>query len=269
MVSRMQESAAPPDLDYVQSAERIASCVREYLEVSGAKGYVLGISGGLDSALTSYLLVKGVGKDRVFGLILPEKETDSRDIEDARLVAESLGIRYVVSDITGAVEHILNMFGDTYETADRNAKGNVKARIRMVSLYYYANTRNLLVAASSDRSEFLLGYFTKWGDGAGDVYPIISLYKTQARKMARAIGIPERIAGKPSSPGLWPGQSAEGELGMSYDEIDRILYMLVDKQEPIEESSRILGFPRERVEAVWRRVLANSHKRFKLQSCGV
>jgi len=262
-------SSYPPDIDYAAGAEKIAKCAADYLVSSGKEGYVLGISGGLDSALTAHLLVKGVGRDRVFGLILPEKETPPSDLEDARFVAESLGIRYLVADITDAVESILRMFGFSYDSAEKTAKGNVKARVRMASLYFYANTRNLLVAATSDRSEFLLGYFTKWGDGAGDIYPIISLYKTQVRKMARAIGIDERIAGKPSSPGLWPGQTAEGELGMSYEELDRILYLLVDRQEPIEEASSILGISKERVEQVWKRVVSSSHKRFKLASCGV
>lgn len=269
VLNALESGSIPPNIDYLKGAERIAKCVKDYLEASGASGYVVGISGGLDSALVSYLLVKGVGRDKVVGLILPEKETDIREIEDARFVAEWLGIRYIVLDITDAVENVLKMFGDSYERADRVAKGNVKARVRMISLYYYANTRNLLVAATSDRSEFLLGYFTKWGDGAGDIYPIISLYKTQVRKMAREVGIPERISSKPSSPGLWPGQTAEGELGMSYEEIDKILYILIDKQEPVEEASRFLGIQREKVEAVWRRVISSSHKRFKLQPCGV
>ena len=257
------------EIDYSKAAEKIAQCVKDYLEVSKANGYVLGLSGGLDSAVTASLLVKGVGKDRVYALILPERESSREDVEDAKAVADSLGIRYVLTDITDPVENVLKMFGENYNTADRKAKGNLKARIRMATLYYFANRMGLLVAATSDRSEFLIGYFTKWGDAAGDIYPLISLYKTQVRGMAFFLGVPKSVAEKPSSPGLWPGQTAEGEIGMSYGEIDQILHLLVDRQEPIDEVSRVLGIPREKVEAVWRMVISSSHKRFKLQSCGV
>ncbi|MEM0178721.1 MAG: NAD+ synthase [Fervidicoccaceae archaeon] len=265
----LDRQPAVPVIDYARAADRISQCVKDYLDASGAKGYVLGVSGGLDSAVTAYLLVRGVGKERVHALILPERETDIREIEDAKLVADSLGIRYVIADISEAVEGILKMFGESYGTAERVAKGNVKARVRMTALYFLANTRKLLVSATSDRSEFLLGYFTKWGDGAGDVYPIISLYKTQVREMAKFLGVPEKIWRKPSSPGLWPGQTAEGEIGLSYEEIDTILHMLVDRQETVEEASRLTGIPIEKVETVWKKVISSSHKRFRLQSCGI
>ena len=113
-----------------------------------------------------------------------------------------------------------------FDQNDRICKGNVKARTRMVILYYYANKLNKIVCGSSDKSETLMGYFTKWGDGAADMAPIMDLYKTQVRKLAIHLGIPEAIALKPSTPALWPNQSAEGELGIKYEVLDLILFGL-------------------------------------------
>lgn len=265
----MTKNLLLPKIDYEKTFSLISDCIRDYLERSGAKGYVLGISGGLDSTVTATILSKSVGKERVFGLILPERESSTEDIEDAVHVAEHLGIRYGVIDITSAVESILNQFADTYASSDKVAKGNVKARIRMVTLYYFANKNNYLVAATSDKSEYLLGYFTKWGDGSGDVYPIINLYKTQVRELAKYLGVPEKIVNKPSSPGLWPGQKASDELGLGYETLDEVLYLLVDKQMPIDDVSEQTGVPVEMVSSVWRRILSSTHKRKSLVSCPI
>ncbi len=256
-----------PDLDYKKITDELITCITSILEQSKKEGVVLGLSGGVDSSVTAALLTRALGPERVVGLIMPEKETNQKDVEDALLIAETLGIPYMVIDITKPVEEILKSFGATYENTDVIAKGNVKARIRMVMLYYYANTHNFLVAATSDRSEYLIGYFTKWGDAAGDFYPIISLYKTQVRRLALRLGIPESIALKPSSPGLWPGQKAIDELGIDYNVIDDILYLLVDKQEPINEVSKKLGISKETVESIWNRIISTSHKRRSPPAC--
>lgn len=256
-------------IDAEKVTESIMACLKKELKSSGASGFVVGISGGVDSAVTATLLTRAVGRERVVGIIMPEIETNTKDIDDAKLVAEHLGIRYFVINITSPVLEVLKMFGDTYENAPRIAKGNVKARIRMVALYYYANKNNHLVAATGDKSEFLLGYFTKWGDGAGDVYPIINLYKTQVRILGKYLGLPSKIVNKPSSPGLWPGQTAEGELGLSYHDVDRVLALLVDQKLPVEEVIAKTGVSKEVVDEILRRIESSLHKRQPFKFCSI
>ncbi len=256
-----------PELNYEKVTENITNCIKRYFKESGAEGIVLGLSGGIDSSVTAALLVKAIGSPRVTGLIMPEKESNTKDIEDAKIVAEHLGIKYYVMNITGIVEETLKLFGENYEDAPKIPKGNVKARGRMIVLYYYANKMNYLVAATGDKSEYYLGYFTKWGDAAGDIYPIIGLYKTQVRKLGAYLGLPSEIVKKPSSPGLWPGQTAEGELGLSYEIIDPIIYYLVEKQKPIGEVAATLGIDEKLVKDVWNRIISTQHKRSSLQAC--
>ena len=152
----------------------------------------------------------------MIGLMLPEKETyNSKDIDDAKLVAEQFGLKTQVCDITP----VLDGFYETipiFDQAEKLCKGNIKARTRMIYLYYYANKLNKIVCGSSDKSETMMGYFTKWGDVAADISPLMDLYKTQVRKLAEHIGIPPELAAKPSTPALWPNQLAERELGIKY-----------------------------------------------------
>jgi NAD+ synthase len=143
--------------------------------------------------------------------------------------------------------------------------GNIKARTRMTILYYYANKENKLVAGTGDKSEILTGYFTKYGDGGVDFLPIGDLYKTHVRDLSREMGVPEKIVSKPSSPGLWKGQTAEGELGIEYETLDRILYDLVDKGLPIEE----IDYDRKTVEYVDRLFKRSAHKRDPLPKAEV
>ncbi len=255
--------------DEKKAIESITTCLEDVMMKSGTRGYVVGISGGIDSAVTASLLVKAVGRDKVVGLIMPEKETSEADIDDAKTVAEHLGIRYEFIDITPVVENLLRLFGDDYETAPRVPKGNVKARVRMVTLYYYANKNNFLVAATGDKSEFLLGYFTKWGDGAGDVYPIINLYKTQVRRLGAYLGLPRKIVEKPSSPGLWPGQTAEGELGLSYEVVDRVLALIVDRGARPEEAASMLGVSMDIVNSILEKIRRGEHKRSPFKFCKI
>ncbi len=247
--------------------DNIVECIKSLFGESKAEGVVVGLSGGLDSSTTAYLLVKALGKEKIHALIMPDRETNFGDIEDALEVARKLGITYSVIDITETVASVLKAFGSTYETAPKVAKGNVKARARMIMLYYYSNTHNYLVAATSDRSEYLIGYYTKWGDGAGDIYPILSLYKTQVRRIARELGVPSRIIEKPSSPGLWPGQRAEDELGIDYDTLDKVLETIVDLHMDIEEASAKTGIPKEKIKKVWNMIQRTSHKRNPIKSC--
>lgn len=243
--------------EYVRAA---GLYLEQLLRDSDRAGYVFGLSGGLDSSVLALLLRRALGRDRALALIMPDEGTPLEDLRDAIGLAESFDIPYLVINISP----ILRAFHATLnidEERNRTAVGNVKARARAAVLYYFANARNLLVASSTDRSEYLLGYFTKWGDIAGDVHPLLLLYKTQVRALGRALGVPESVLSKPSSPGFWPGQRAEDELGAPYELIDKVLYMAVDRQMPLGEIARELNVDERVVNNIWERVTRSGHKR--------
>ncbi len=249
--------ASRPSLrDPSRTCEEILSFIRERVGEAKAKGVVLGLSGGLDSSTAAYLCAKALGRRRVLGLLMPDEATSPQDLEDARLVAGKLKIPHRFFDLTPLCEHIFPLF-----RGNRNSRGNVKARLRMVLLYYAANSRDLLVVGTSDRSEILMGYFTKYGDGGADLLPLGGLFKTQVRELARYLGVPDRILSKPSTPGFWPGQTAEGELGVSYELLDSILHLRVDLGKDLPSIQRELGVSRGLVERLLRRMEGTEHKR--------
>jgi NAD+ synthase len=198
--------------------------IREY---GNERKFVIGLSGGLDSSVTAWLASMAVGKESVLGLIMPDGDsTPSNDINDARKISDILGINVNlinIDQIIGAYKAKLN--------PDTRSLGNLKARIRMSILYFYANSKNLLVLGTGDKSEIYLGYYTKYGDGGVDLLPIGDIYKTELREFAYYLGLPESIIKKRSSPRLWQGQLAEDELGVSYEFADRILFRLLEKND--------------------------------------
>ena len=182
-------------------------------------GVVLGLSGGLDSSVAAVLSVKALGNKRVVAFILPEgKLTPRTDLSNAQKIVKSLKIQDFTIDIVRSKIDLLKFL-----PRHRLASGNLSARLRMAILYYYANVNNLLVLGTSDKSELMLGYFTKNGDGAADVFPLGDLYKTDVRNLALELGLPEALVNQPSSPRIWAKQTAESELGLPYDKIDKIL----------------------------------------------
>lgn len=251
----------PPPLDYDYAVKRITQFIDSYLRRCGAKGYVIGLSGGIDSSVTAKLLVEAVGSNKVFALIMPDNRTTPlQDVEDAKKLAKDLGIEFDVIEISRIVDTYLELapFADpSYNIS----VGNLRARIRMTLLYLYANRFNYLVCGTGDKSELLLGYFTKYGDGGVDILPIGDVYKTQVRELGRRLGIPREIVEKPSSPRLWPGHMAEEELGIRYDVIDAVLYRYVDLGMDIDSIVEETGIDREVVLSIVRRVHRNEHKR--------
>jgi NAD+ synthase len=248
------------EIDFSEAEKRICRFIKEYVENAGAKGIVLGLSGGIDSGTIAALSSLAIGGDHVLGLMLPEKETfNQKDIDDAKVVADKFHLETQVCDMSA----VLGCFYSgipVFDQSDRLCKGNVKARTRMIFLYYYANKLNRIVCGSSDKSETMMGYFTKWGDAAADIVPIMDLYKTQVRKLAIHLGIPEELALKPSTPALWPNQLAETELGIKYETLDLILYGLERFMAPEEIASQ-LSIQKSIVDKVKSRWLANEHKR--------
>lgn len=204
----------------MRTAERISTWIRERVEEAGAEGVVLGMSGGIDSSVAAVLVKMGLG-DGVLGVIMP-CHSDPTGEEHARMVAAKFGIETEYVDLTPTFDRLLA----TLPSGDGVAVANLKPRLRMAVLYHYANSRNYLVAGTGNKSEIMVGYFTKYGDGGADILPLGSLLKKQVRELARELGIPEAIIVKPPSAGLWEGQTDEGEMGITYDELDGVLLAL-------------------------------------------
>jgi len=248
------------NIDYEYVISEITHFIRRQVEESGAAGAVIGLSGGVDSSVTAALTVKALGSSRVLGLIMPYLTTPKEDVEDAIQVAKMLDIDYKIIDITGIREAFARAIPD-FDESNIIACGNLLPRIRMTLLYYYANKNNLIVVGTGDKSELLIGYFTKYGDGGVDILPIGCLYKTQVRAVGRYLKLPDNIVNKPSSPRLWPGHLAEEELKLKYELIDCVLFCIFDLGYSVEDTVRKLGVSRDIVQRVLTMYERSKHKR--------
>ena len=256
----MKLTAQALDLGWPEVDRRICRFIKDYVERSKAKGVVLGLSGGVDSCTIAALSERALGGHNVLGLMLFEKETRrTEDVRHAELAAKEFGFKTETVDITPTLKSFYRSV-PIFKPTDKLSKGNVKARTRMVYVYYYANRLHLIVCGSSDKSETMMGYFTKWGDVAADISPIMDLYKTQVRKLAQYIGVPEEIVKKPSSPVLWPGQLAEDELGIEYEQLDLVLFGL-ERFMRTEEIAVQLRLEKNLIDEVKHRWLSAEHKR--------
>lgn len=237
---------------------KIVSFLDATFSRTGMKKAVIAVSGGIDSALSLTLLVKAIGADNVYPLLLPY---GSQDMADAKVVCEWNQIKK-----TNIVEHNIKEAVDLTASqlqvpdADHLRKGNLMARTRMIFVFDAAKTRNALVVGTENKSEHYLGYFTRYGDEASDIEPICELYKTQVRQMAKELRIPEPILTKSPSAGLWESQTDEGEMGFTYEDADKVLVELIDKQTPPEEIS-IPGVSSQTIKSVISRVKSQAFKR--------
>jgi len=239
----------------------ITNFISSYIQQSGMKGAVIGLSGGIDSTVSAYLSVKALGKENVFGILIPEKElTSPEDILDATEVAHILNIDFSVVEISEIIKLFYHSIPEVDKT-NRLATGNLKPRIRMSILYYYANLMNRIVVGTGNRTEILLGYFTKYGDGGVDIEPLGNLFKTQVKQIAHYLEVPHQIIEKPPSAGLWAGQTDEDDLGLSYEIIDNILFTLLDKGKPIDYAAEQFGIDKEMISDLMERIDKNQHKR--------
>ena len=247
-------------LDSEDTVREVTGFIGKLFHESKASGIVVGLSGGIDSAVTCSLCVRAVGAKRVLGLLLFEaKARSSPDFEDAKSLAKQLGIQTLEFDLDRTVAGFVK--SSPIETGEKIVLGNLKARMRMSSLYFVANLRNLLVAGTGDRSEDLIGYFTKYGDGGVDFLPIAHLYKSQVKQLGRYLGIPDRIVDKASSPNLWDGHKATDEIPLDYDALDRVLVCLFDLHVPPEEVGRGLGIEDAKIREILSRHRSSEHKR--------
>ncbi len=235
---------------------KIVTWIKQQVKNSGAKGIVMGLSGGIDSAVVAALCKEAVGKNKLFMLFMP-CNSDPQDLKDAKLVARELGLKLKLVDLS----KVYNNFIKALPVTGSLARGNLKPRLRMSALYYFANKLNYLVCGTGNKSEFMVGYFTKYGDGGVDILPIADLFKHQVRNLALELKIPNNIIVKPPTAGLWQGQTDEAEMGITYNELDDILGKFCNKQKQTASSAKINKVKRMRMNS--------EHKRKGAQICHV
>jgi NAD+ synthase len=244
------------NLDIQLEKQKIISFIKIYFRNAGFSKGIIGLSGGVDSSLVAYLAVEALGKENVIGVLMPYKTSRDDSFEDGKLVAENLGIKYFVREITPMVD----AYFETYEpNADRLRKGNMKARARMCTIYDLAAKEHALVLGTGNKTELLLGYVTQFGDGACALEPLGCLYKSEVWKLAEMMGVPENIVKKIPTADLWEGQTDEEELGLSYADADEILYALYEKNLP-KEALFSQGFTREQIQHIISIVKRNRFK---------
>ncbi|MBN2027714.1 MAG: NAD+ synthase [Actinobacteria bacterium] len=256
--------AGSQSIDPAAELPRILDFMREKMEGAGKSRLVVGLSGGLDSAVSAYLAVRALGSESLTAFLMPYRTTDPRSGEDAMLVVSELGISIETIDITPMVDAYFERFPD----ADRKRRGNYMARTRMAVLYDQSAALDALVLGTGNRTEALLGYTTLWGDMACAFTPLGGLYKTQVRQLAAHLGVPARIREKPPSADLWQGQTDEGEMGLTYEEVDRLLHGLVDLGSSDAELESE-GFAPSFINKVRSMMEASSFKRCMPPSCNL
>jgi len=234
----------------------LTSFISAEIRRTGIKHAVVALSGGLDSALSCYLAAEALGPENVLAVVMPYRSSSPDSIKDAQKVIDATGIQSLTFEITPMVEPLFERFPDM----NRVRKGNVMARARMIVLFDQSASFNGLVVGTSNKTEILLGYTTLYGDSACALNPLGDLYKTQLRQFARDLGLPESIITKAPSADLWQGQTDEGELGFTYAEVDKLLYLLVDERYKPEECVQA-GFDESFVRKVVERVRRNQFNR--------
>jgi len=236
--------------------KKIVNWIKKQVKQAKAAGIVLGLSGGLDSSVVASLVKEAVGRKKLLALILP-CHSQTKDLEDAKTVAKKIGIQTKTVDLSGIYDSLLKILPPSVNLA----KSNIKPRLRMLVLYYFANKLNYLVCGTGNKSEIMAGYFTKHGDGAADILPIGDLLKKEVKGLARELEIPNRIIAKAPTAGLWPGQTDEGEMGITYLELDDILEHLVKRNRQILSKGKV-----DKVRAMIKR---SEHKRQGTRICYV
>ena len=231
-----------------KSVEIIAEFIRQ--KTKGFGGVVIGLSGGIDSTVVAYLAVRALGKDKVRGVCLPYGK---QEFKSGRRVAKLLNIPFGLANIKSPCDFFMD-----YKSSNIQ-KGNIMARIRMVTLYTIASRENMLVIGTTNKSEYELGYFTKWGDGAVDLEPIADLYKTEVIELAKHLGIPKGYITKKPSADLWEGQTDEKEIGMKYKELDKFLKNI--------EVKRKFKITNKRQLKILKMIDNSEHKRMEVSKC--
>ena len=244
------------DIDCAVVSQYLIEFVRQEVTKAGFSKVVLGLSGGIDSALSAYIAKEALGHNNVYAIMMPYRLSSQDSLDDARRVVEDTHINAEVVDISAPADAYINARGDI----DKVRMGNIFARMRMITLFDYSSAYNALVLGTSNKTELLLGYGTWYGDMASCINPIGDLYKAQVRQLAEYFKVPESIIAKKPSADLWAGQNDEAELGFSYNDADVILYHLYDLRYS-EDEVVSLGFDKALVRAIVKRVMRNQFKR--------
>jgi NAD+ synthase len=232
--------------------------IKDSVARARAKGVVIGLSGGIDSAVVTKLCADALGPENVLNVFMPSRVTPPEDYKTTLELSNMWGTEYRVVDIQPAVDALVAVLLSDAETPLE--RGNISARCRMTVLYNMAKKRQYLVMGTSNQSEIMMGYFTKFGDGACDVTPLANMYKTEVRQVAAIIGVPEEIISKPPSAGLWEGQTDEKDMGITYRDLDAILYEM-EQDKTDSQISADTGLPKEQVADIRRQVELMEHKR--------
>lgn len=246
-----------PNIDLEKTKSNIVEFIKNKINESKTDGIVVGLSGGIDSTLIAYLACEALGNDNVFGIVMPSATTPTEDRIHGIEVAQKLGIEYKEIPIDSVLNEYLSA---TRLKEDKLAIGNLKARIRMSIIYYFANAKNYLVCGTGNKSEILIGYFTKHGDGACDMEPIGDLYKTDVFKLSAYLGIQKDILNKPPRAGLWSNQTDEDEIGMSYELLDQILYLYTEKDMKDTQIAERLDISADDVNMIINKIIRSRHK---------
>lgn len=251
----MDNELLPLQINATLARKMIVDFIRVELTRVGFTRGVLGLSGGIDSALVAFLAAEALGKENVLGVLMPYRTSNPSSRADAETVAAQLGIATRVIEITPMVDPYLARYAQ-----DDRRRGNVMARTRMFVLYDQSEEFRALVIGTSNKTEALLGYTTQFGDNAAAIQPIADMYKCQVRQLARAVGVPQSIIDKAPSADLWQGQTDEGELGFTYDQADAILYRLVDERRRVDDVVA-MGFEERTVRRIVELIARNQFKR--------
>ena len=236
--------------------ELLIRFIKDETEKVGYKKLVVGLSGGVDSALSAALASEAIGKENLLCVILPYKSSSKDSVEDAKLLADKFGLRTEIVDISSSADPLISRDQKTSKVR----LGNILARVRMVVLYDISARDNALVLGTSNKTELLLGYGTLFGDMAHAINPIGDLYKTQVWQLSKYVGVPEKILKKKPTADLWAGQTDEGELGYTYQDIDKTLYLLVDQKMKVDQVVG-LGHPSQMVKDLYRKIMRSQFKR--------
>jgi NAD+ synthase len=231
--------------------------VRGAVDGTEGNGVVIGLSGGLDSAVTAKICVLALGPEKVMCVFMPSHATPAEDHRITKKLSAEWGTGYTVSDVRAATDSLSAISGGDVTP---QSVGNITARCRMAVLYDIAKKQRKLVAGTTNKSEYSIGYFTKFGDGACDISPLSEYYKTQIMQIAKIVGIPDEITDKKPSAGLWEGQTDEGEIGMPYSRLDEILY-LIERNTSVKEIKDITGATPGEISSVRNMIDSSGHKR--------
>jgi len=230
--------------------------IRSEIKRMGFSRAVIGLSGGIDSALSCFLAAEAMGPENVLAVRMPYKSSSADSLEDAQRVIDATGVQSLTIPITPLADGLIDRFPEM----NSMRRGNIMARCRMIVLYDQTAAFGGLVVGTGNKTEIMLGYTTLYGDSACALNPIGDLYKTQVRQLAHDMGVPESVQTKPPSADLWSGQTDEGELGFTYEEVDKLLYLLVDQRYTPEECIEY-GFAEPFVKKVVERIRRNQFKR--------